>query len=216
MERTIVTSIQITKKEDLIKIGLKENKYFKLTLTSEFIIEGIIKNICYHDNYLSILTWKDCKITYGDKVYFEPEWGEFDQIVTERVTALAGGAEDRNKYPFDAGNSPTSPGRTSPHNKEELEIISYYSKVRSIREKQTFSDDDLNILISIINNLGKNMTREWLLAVEIYEIIQYNSKNRGKWDLFKEDFHKKTDKLKKLKLFSQGLEIAKTKDSEYE
>ncbi len=59
---------------------------------SGVVVEGrFIKSLQTEDHILaspSLLTLEDCTVTLGDRVLFQPEWGEYDLLLAESIVAI--------------------------------------------------------------------------------------------------------------------------------
>jgi phenylalanine-4-hydroxylase len=155
---------------DLHRIGLKKNQKCQLEMASGFLIEGTLLNWVRTDNQLCLLQWTDCTVRKGDQVFYEPGWGLFDQVVGEAVISVHAGPADRENYgDYELGKVSTSPGRLSPYSPLENKVSVYYDGLRKMRDEAKASVTDLK---KIAGQILSQAPQEWLLNVEILEILQ--------------------------------------------
>ncbi len=159
---------------DLKRAGIQSGQRSKLRFKSGFVVEGIVKSIYRDQARILTITWTDCRVTKGDKTYYQPEWGEFDMLVGREVTGVAGGPADRTTYGEREATEQisTSPGRKQPYSKDELNVFNLYRDVRSLRDKKTHDANDLGRLKDIGATLTEQYPKEWLALLETYELAQ--------------------------------------------
>lgn len=152
---------------ELAQVGLKPGARAKLELVSGFVVEGIFAGATRKKNHLVLLTWKDCRVTLGNEVLYQPEWGEFDQLVGDVVDSVYGGPADSYQYgEWNMGEATTVPSRTSPFSEKELSLHEVYRKTRMYREKGV----DEARLEEMNKTLVEKFPDEWLPVLELYEI----------------------------------------------
>ena len=113
-----------------------------------------------------IISFKDCTVTHGDTVLFQPEWGIYDMAVGKKVVSAYSGPADVNSFDLitHVPSSKTIKAKKSPE-REELEGL--YKNIRSIREDkgQTLS------IAKTFANVKESHPNDWLLSVEIAELL---------------------------------------------
>jgi phenylalanine-4-hydroxylase len=114
-----------------------------------------------------IISFKNCTVTHNDTVLFKPEWGTYDMAVGKKVISAFSGPADVNSFDMvsHVPSSKTIKAKKSPE-REELEIL--YKAVRAIREGKESSYS----LASIFQILQSNHPNDWLLSVELVEILK--------------------------------------------
>ena len=113
-----------------------------------------------------IISFKNCTVTHGDTVLFAPEWGTYDMAVGKKVVSAFSGPADVRSFDLitHVPSSKTIKAKKTAH-RSELEGL--YKAVRNIREGK---DEDA-LLKNIFANLKTNHSKDWLLAVEIAELL---------------------------------------------
>ena len=166
---------------DLRDMGLIRGQKCKLELDTGFVIEGTLTDTLFEDRKLILLSWSDCKVTKGMKVYFQPDWGMFDQFIGEQVTNVYGGPADRNDFPEEnEAEIETSPGRETPFSAEELTLFNEYEKLRKLRAAKKVP---MKQWLTLVESIWNNYPTEWLLHLSLYEIglLQDYKGEAGPW-----------------------------------
>ena len=151
---------------DLSAYDIHEGQHVTLEFEGNIKVSGEIitgtRNIL---GKILIIKFKNCTVTQGDTVLFQPEWGIYDMAVGKEVVSAFSGPADVNSFDMitHVPSSTTIKAKTSPE-REELEGL--YKNVRNIRENN-ISDLALN---AIFDKVKMNHPNDWLLSVEIAEI----------------------------------------------
>ncbi len=158
---------------DLAKMGLSPGKRSELKFASGFTVSGMLVEVSRHAGRLTMMKWRDCLVTRGGTVFFEPGWGDFDMAVGERVTSVSGGPADRESYgSHDVGKASTSPARQSPFTADELAAIDGYTEVRRLRDRlQAGASPALKAEArELAKRTAARFKNEWLLRLETIEV----------------------------------------------
>jgi phenylalanine-4-hydroxylase len=113
-----------------------------------------------------LISFKNCTVTHGDTVLFQPEWGLYDMAVGKKVISAFSGPADVNSFDM-ITHIPSSKTIKSKKTTEREELEHLYQNVRDIREGKT---TDLS-LENTFDKISQNHPKDWLLAVEILELI---------------------------------------------
>tara|TARA_R100001369_G_scaffold22674_1_gene41255 strand:- start:8707 stop:10464 length:1758 start_codon:yes stop_codon:yes gene_type:complete len=113
-----------------------------------------------------LISLKDCTVTDNDAVLFQPEWGNYDMAVGKEIVSAFAGPADALSFNL-ITHKPSSTTIKSKKNSEKLELETLYESVRNIRdgENAKFS------LQATFDLIKKYHSQDWLLAVEIYELV---------------------------------------------
>lgn len=124
---------------------------------------------------ITLISLKNCTVSCGEEILFEPDWGQYDMAIgKEVISAFAGPADNLS---FDLINHKTSSNTIkSKSNPEREELASLYASVRNIREGKNakFSLD------ASLDLVKKHHKKDWLLSVEIYELSLGKDENPAK------------------------------------
>ena len=188
---------------DLQAYAIYEGEQITLEFEGDIIVSGeIITGSRNLRGEIILISFKNCTVTHGETILFKPEWGTYDMAVGKKVVSAFSGPADANSFDL-ITHVPSS--QTIKAKKSELrtELEQLYRKVRNIRENNKHDES----LKNIYHELKANHPKDWLLPLELVEIL----KNRDEPDLM----HEVLIYLEKIKenrpevdkLISNGLEL---------
>jgi phenylalanine-4-hydroxylase len=117
-----------------------------------------------------LLSFSDCRLVRGNDVLFDPAWGTYDMAVGARVVSVFHGAADKDAYE----EVPLVPKeRTIKVTADEMtrRLESLYQLVRNARE----TGSGVQALPECYEDVRVNHPRDWLLSLEILEVLQKHS-----------------------------------------
>ncbi|MDT0641429.1 aromatic amino acid hydroxylase [Zunongwangia sp. F363] len=161
---------------DLRAYDIYEGEQVKLEFEGGIVVEGeIITGTRNLQGKIILISFKNCSVTHGEKILFKPEWGKYDMAVGKEVISAFAGPADNNSFDLitHKTSSTTVKSKKTPE-REELESL--YESVRNIREGKT-TKYSLNAAFDL---LKKYHPKDWLLAVEIYELAVFQDQNLAK------------------------------------
>lgn len=155
---------------DLENLGLKTGARARLEFQSGVVVEGVFASATRRKEALLLLTFKDAKVSRGDRVFFEPSWGTYDMAVGESIPSVFGGAPDREAFgEIDDFVAARVPPRHFT-DREKL-LHSQYSALRRLRENGTSGTEMIRELDTILETHDRNFPEDWLLRIEALELI---------------------------------------------
>ena len=153
---------------DLEAYGIVEGKFVELRFEGGVCVKGkIITGKRDIQGKIQLISFSNCTVNYNSEILFNPDWGTYDMAVGKNVISVFAGPADDNSFE----NTIKKPKTTSVpinYSKEELELHSFYGEVRSIRDSKVC---DILKIEPIYNNIKLNFPNEWLILLEIYEIL---------------------------------------------
>ncbi len=156
--------------DQLRSIGLERGRQARLLFTHGFSVEGELLNWHRHAGKLVWLTWRNCRVSRSDQIYFEPAWGEFDLAVGEAVTSVYAGPPDREGYgDYSIGMASTTPVRQSPHTARERLEFEIFQELRRLRADRSKVDWE-RPLAAIADRVRHELPTSWLPALEVVEL----------------------------------------------
>ena len=162
---------ELTVKE-LDALGFTVGQRVGIEFESGVIVNGLLANMLFLENKLALITLEDATAQCDGETLYDPSWGPFDMIVGSIVTSVFGGPADWASYgDYSIGEVSTQPGRQSPFSDYEKKLFESYKCVRSMRDLRKIDSVKLK---EIIETLLEEDSKEWLLAIEIFEISQIN------------------------------------------
>ncbi|WP_417355482.1 aromatic amino acid hydroxylase [Flavobacterium sp.] len=186
---------------DLKAYGVYEGERVTLEFEGDVTVSGeIITGTRNIQGKIILISFKDCTVTHGDTVLFQPEWGTYDMAVGKKVVSAFSGPADVNSFDL-ITHVPSSQTIKAKKSAERQELEGFYQKVRDIRGGAA---GDLEAIFTKVKESHPN---DWLLSVEIAELLH---KNKQEELLNKVVLH--LDELKKKRpevshLIDGGLEL---------
>lgn len=163
---------------DLEAAGISVNKQAVLVFESGVTVKGQVNSTTRKEGHLLLISFTDCLVTYRDQVLFEPAWGTFDMAVGDKIDSAYSGPADPNafEHTFDPPREKT---HKIVHSTEARRLHSFYQQVRDVREGKEGSDD----LVSLYAILKSDYPDEWLLVLEILELVSQSENDSATRDL---------------------------------
>lgn len=186
---------------DLKAYGVYEGERVTLEFEGDVTVSGeIITGTRNIQGKIILISFKDCTVTHGDTVLFQPEWGTYDMAVGKKVVSAFSGPADVNSFDL-ITHVPSSQTIKAKKSVERQELEGFYQNVRDIRGGVA---GDLEAIFTKVKESHPN---DWLLSVEIAELLH---KNKQEELLNKVVLH--LDELKKKRpevshLIDGGLEL---------
>lgn len=154
---------------DLPQYGFHDGKRLSFTFESGLVVDGIhvtaMRSVL---GQLTVITLRDCTVTYGEETLFRPEWGLFDMAVGSEIASAFAGAADFRSFPnlYHESETKTIKATSSP---ELSELENLYAEVRSFREQK---DVDEARLRHIFERVTQDFRDDWLLSLEVLELTK--------------------------------------------
>lgn len=160
--------------KDLQAYSIVENETVKLEFEGNIIVEGeIITGSRNLHGEIILISFRNCTVTHGKTVLFQPEWGNYDMAIGKKVVSAFSGPADVNS--FDLINSvPKTTTIKAKHTDERDDLEILYQTVRLIRENK----DSTSELQSVFAKLKENHSNDWLLSVEIAELLKDSNEDQ--------------------------------------
>jgi phenylalanine-4-hydroxylase len=191
--------------QDLLKFEIIEGKRIILEFESGVSVKGVLQKIEKANGKIILLTFLDCLVTFQNKILFQPEWGVYDMAVGYKIVSAFPGAADSEAYGF---RFPKFKDKTIKieHTAEALKLHKLYALVRNARENELNESE----LRNIWNEVRTNYSDEWLIQIELLEILKNENETIS-------SILKNLDKLKAKKdikkLIDDGLKLLEIETS---
>jgi len=188
---------------DLKAYGVYESQTATLEFEGDIKVVGeIITGKRNLHGEIILICFKNCTVTHGDTVLFQPEWGNYDMAVGKKMVSAFSGPADVNSFDL-ISHVPSSKTIKAKQTAERDDLEVLYQTVRSIRE----SKDTTTPLEPIFEKLQNNHSNDWLLSVELVELLHTRNETNLTQQilLHLENLKKQRPELKKL--ISNGLEL---------
>ena len=164
--------------KDLNAYDILESKTVKLEFEGGITVEGeIITGSRNLQGEIILIRFKNCTVTHGETILFQPEWGIYDMAVGKKVISAFSGPADVNSFDL-ISHLPSSKTIKAKHTAERDDLEVLYQTIRNIRETK----DMQTSLAPIYEKLVTEHPNDWLLSIEITELL----KNRNEPQLLQE------------------------------
>jgi phenylalanine-4-hydroxylase len=153
---------------DLKAYNFYDGKRISFEYESGIVVEGLnvtgIRNI---HGKLILIQFEDCTVTYKDEILFKPEYGTFDLAVGSSIVSAYAGSADFRSFDNLHHVSETKTIKTI-KDSTTLSLENLYKEVRDMRTNNSYSDDDIE---AVFDDLKNNHTEDWLLTLELLELV---------------------------------------------
>ncbi len=189
---------------DLEAYGIYEGKQIALEFEGGIKVVGeVITGTRDLRGKILLISFKNCTVSYHDKILFHPSWGIYDMAVGKEIIAAFSGPADVKSFQ-DTHKVSTTKTHKIKYSNHEKELYALYEKVRNLRDKELETEKEIS---SIFSAVVSKFNTDWLLALELYEIAYKKQYRIG------EEIRKYLKELQKHKnynkLIQNGLNLLK-------
>lgn len=117
-----------------------------------------------------IISFKDCTVKHNDTLLFQPEWGVYDMAVGKKVVSAFSGPADVDSFDL-ITHVPSSKTIKAKRSAEREELEGLYQNIRDVREGRAGAEG----IAPTFEKLKQNHLNDWLLSVEIAELLHKNN-----------------------------------------
>jgi len=188
---------------DLQAYNVYEGKQITLEFEGDIKIVGeIVTGTRNLQGKIVLIKFKNCTVTHGEKVLFQPEWGIYDMAVGKEVISAFSGPADVHSFDM-ISHVPSSQTIKQKKSAAREELENLYKNVRNIRENK-LTEITLKEAFGAVTS---NHPNDWLLCVEIAELTYKNHDNEftDKVIAYLEDVKLRRPEV--AKLIANGLEL---------
>lgn len=190
--------------KDLKRNGIIEGKKVILNFEGGIKVEGeIITGKRDLQGKIILISFKDCRVTYLEKVLFDPSWGVYDMAVGENITSAFAGPASTDSFSDIYSISDKKTNKII-YSKADQEIHKLYKSLRVFRENKTFNS---KVCTDLFKEIREKCPDEWLILLELYEVVYFNDITLAK------EVHLELVRLKRNKnlkqLICDGLDLIK-------
>ena len=166
--------------KDLVAYGIVEGKHIELNFEGGVRVVGkIITGKRDLQGKILLISFDNCKVTYNKEILFKAEWGVYDMAVGENIRSVYAGPASDESFD-DLYNVSKVKTKKINYSLKEKELFKLYKKVRKIRENKK---TNFKLLANVFSEVKSKYKDEWLILIEIYEII-HNLKCNFKEELY--------------------------------
>ena len=188
--------------QELNAMGIIVGKEVNLAFFGGINVTGMLASKLHDDNgNLIMLSFSDCTVTHDKTTLFQPDWGTYDMVLGEKITSAFCGPASYDSLEDDGVILSGTLLPIEYSDKERL-LHGLYQEVRAMRNEDNI---DVDALSDIFLKVQKDFSSEWLLVLEMYELLHQSDMDLEK-DLLN---HLKslTDNVEIAHLVSRGLQL---------
>ena len=188
---------------DLRAYDIYEGEQITLEFEGNIKVTGeIITGTRNIQGKILLIKFKNCTVTHGEQVLFQPEWGIYDMAVGKDIISAYSGPADVNSFDM-ISHVPSSKTIKQQKSAEREELEKLYQNVRNIREGKATT---ITLKEAFGALTGQHPT-DWLLAVEIAEIAHKENNNELVDKVLQYLESVKSKKPEVAKLIQNGLDL---------
>jgi phenylalanine-4-hydroxylase len=146
------------------ELDLVDGKEAKIEFESGVTVSGRVKQLVRQNGQLLLVTFSDCTVKSGNRILFDPAWGEYDMAVGDRITSVFNGAADKDAY-LEVALVPKERTIKVPSDAKRKKLENLYQQVRDIRTRKAGYER----LGEIWETQQAEHPDDWLLSMEIFE-----------------------------------------------
>jgi phenylalanine-4-hydroxylase len=161
------TALEEYHAEELGEAGITIGQNSRLHFDSGFLVSGMVAAIVEKNEKILLITFAGCTVTDpAGKIVFQPEWGNYDMAVGEKIVSVYCGAADKDSYEEIPLISET---QTFHHDYTAEEILyqQLFQIVRDCREQHSNYEN----LPEVWKQLQASFQDDWLCSLEVLEIL---------------------------------------------
>ena len=154
--------------KDLEVYGIIEGKTTRLNFEGGIIVEGeIITGKRDLQGKIILISFKNCRVTYNENVLFDPSWGVYDMAIGKEICSAFAGPADSNSFEAIYTISETKTAKIA-YTDTEKHLHQLYETVKNHRVNNLSNFD---ILADVVEDVKSNYPTEWLILLELYELV---------------------------------------------
>lgn len=157
------------KDQSYAEIFQMKDRSVELQFDSGVKVNGVLTQTYSYKGQPVLMTLKNCKVTLGDQVLFDPSWGEYDMAIGESVRSVFGGPADRETFQeTEDFGAQLVPQRR--YTGEQLARHSLFAEIRDLRERPGTPEVATPLFRELCERFLKSPKQEWLPGMELLEI----------------------------------------------
>ncbi|PEY44418.1 phenylalanine 4-monooxygenase [Bacillus cereus] len=193
--------------DKLQSLGIIIGNHAELSFTSGVHVKGTVTDIVKNDEKIALISFTNCTVVYKDRLLFDASWGAFDMAVGSEITSVFPGVADAAAF---FGVEEEVEETPEPLTLTELDRM--YQTVRDIRNEGVLQDSHVEQLVAIQEVLNKFYTKEWLLRLEILELLLEHNKGHETSAKLLQQLSTFTENESVQRLINNGLTLLPIKD----
>lgn len=154
---------------ELKTLKLVPGEICELHFTNGFKVRGKLLGLIRSAGKIIFLQWTEAEVSLKGKIYYQPDWGPFDQAVGASVFSVFAGPADRARF-GQAEDFVVAKVPAKPKSEVQNELNAIYLNLRNLRQSPTSPQKSEELLQKTYEQLQK-FPQDWLASVEALEIL---------------------------------------------
>jgi phenylalanine-4-hydroxylase len=208
------TPLEEMTEEQLTGLHIVVGQQANLEFESGIRVAGTVKYVQRYQGKVILIGFENCTVKRVDgNTLFEPEWGVYDMAVGAKIVSVFSGAADKEKFSAHTDKKSALTKARPQWSEKERKLHGLYQAVRDIREGGLEDDRAAKELPLIAKTLDAEYPEDWLLRLEILEII--TDKNiLPEWNrCLRGQLEKLAEKAENKELIGNGMALLSASDS---
>ncbi len=159
---------------ELISKGISEGEELKLDFDSGVQVNGRLEKVTKLSGNNLLFSFQNCTVIYKNQLLFKPEWGVYDMAIGEEIISAFSGPADAEAFGL-RYKAPAEKTHHFQHSENTKGLHKLYREVQLLRKKK----ENVALISEIWNTLKTDFPEEWLLPLEIAEILSKNHDTSG-------------------------------------
>ena len=159
--------VHLLNKKESTSIGIIEGGNVSIEFVSGLLVSGYIKKILLKDMKPILISLIDASVKLEKKYLFKPEWGNYDLSCGGDIISIVGGPADWDNYNNNYKKIKEKRYQSSNLTEKNARLNQLYGQVQKLKQKKAQNKN----FIKILNEVYNSYPDEWLLCMNIYEII---------------------------------------------
>ena len=153
---------------DLEAYHIYEGKTVELLFEGDISLKGdVVTGTRNLQGKIVLITFKNCLVKHQEEVLFDPAWGIFHLAVGKEVVSAFSGPADTTSFNL-VEHELSASSTIIPKTEKVAALERLYTQVRKYRTEEDTTVD----LVEIVAIVEKDYPDEWLLLLEIYELVR--------------------------------------------
>ena len=153
---------------DLEAYHIYEGKTVELLFEGDISLKGdVVTGTRNLQGKIVLITFKNCLVKHQEEVLFDPAWGIFHLAVGKEVVSAFSGPADTTSFNL-VEHELSASSTIIPKTEKVAALERLYTQVRKYRAGEDTTVD----LVEIVVIIEKAYPDEWLLLLEIYELVR--------------------------------------------
>lgn len=204
--KNVATPLEFLNADNLSELGLLKDNLLQLEFESGVKVSGKFESLLSRHGKTILISLSACLVKLEDTVLFEPGWGMYDMAVGAGIISCYSGAFNPDSYGFQFP-VPEEKTHKIKYDAKAQQLHAHYQTIRNLRE----NGGEMQILQTVFDEIESNHSNDWLLPLEMHELLEIEGELPELSDNILRHLKKKSiEDESLLKLIQDGLAVEKS------